>query len=105
MQPLFKYLFTTFVIMCVCLVSNGQVKVNLPKNLILDTSSPTILVNNGKLLSSKGIKSIRNPDIASIRVRKDTIYVTLKDPAYKRLDKNKKNYSTNSKKDPKSTHK
>lgn len=103
MQSTIKHLITTFVMLCMCLIANGQATVNLPKDAKLQVSKPAILSNNGKLLSKKGVKSIYYSDITSIRVKNDTVYVSVKDSVLKRLDKDKGNYTTQIKNISKST--
>lgn len=53
---------------------------------------PTKLDNNGRVLTEKGRAAIDYPDIASIRVNPntpDTLFITLKPEALKRLDADK----------------
>ena len=83
--------------MCLCLLANGQGKSNPQKNTKLDSSTPTILMNNGNLLSKKGIESIKVSELTFRNVWKDTVYIEVKEEILKRLDKDSSNYAKHKK--------
>lgn len=51
------------------------------------------LENNGKILSAKGMDSLRQDEIVSISVNNDTICIMVKKDALTRLDNDKTNYA------------
>lgn len=50
------------------------------------------LVNNGKILSDFGFKNILDSEVSSIMVSKDTIFITITETAFKRIDRDSRNY-------------
>lgn len=52
----------------------------------------SMLANNGKILSRKGVKAIKETDILSVWVKKDTVIFELKKEGFIRLDKDQSNY-------------
>ncbi|MDE6339088.1 MAG: hypothetical protein K2K97_04795 [Muribaculaceae bacterium] len=52
--------------------------------------------NNGKILSKKGNEAVFAEDLTACDVRKDTLYLTLKEDALKRIDKDPANYMAKS---------
>ncbi|MDE6560351.1 MAG: hypothetical protein K2K75_03110 [Muribaculaceae bacterium] len=97
MRTILKQVAVVATTMCLCLLANGQGKSNLQKNTKLDSSTPTLLTNNGHLLSKKGIESIQVSELTFRNVWKDTVYITVKDDVLMRLDKDSSNYSKQSK--------
>lgn len=83
--------------MCLCLLANGQGKSNIQKNTKLDSSKPTILFNNGNLLSKKGIESIKVSELTYRNIWKDTVYIEVKEEVLMRLDRDASNYAKQSK--------
>ena len=55
------------------------------------------LVNNGKILSGKGVNAIKDTDVLSIRVSNDTVFLELKKDSFKRIDKDRSNYKIDNK--------
>lgn len=53
------------------------------------------LVNNGKILSEKGINSVKESDVINIRISNDTVLLELKEESVNRLDKDRTNYIDN----------
>lgn len=67
----------------------AQINISVPEDEPLYIDNVGKVTNNGRILTEKGARSIFPKDIAGIRVTPDTIYVTLKKEALKRLDKEK----------------
>lgn len=67
----------------------AQINVTVPDDEPLYIENVGKVTNNGRILTEKGAASIFSKDIAGIRVTQDTIYITLKEEAVKRLDKEK----------------
>lgn len=99
MKKFLKHYIVAFALICTGIIANGQVKIDIPENAKFEISKHTvaILVNNGKRLSQKGASSIYHSGITCMRVRKDTVYVSVKDTVLKKLDKDKGNYFAKSK--------
>lgn len=51
-----------------------------------------IVANNGQILSAVGYSLLTEADIPSVRVRRDSVFLTLKEDALKKLDANPKKY-------------
>lgn len=94
MKNFLKHYIVAFALICTGIIVNGQVKIDIPENAKFEISKHTvaILMNNGKRLSQKGASSIYHSGITSMIVRKDTVYVSVKDTVLKKLDKDKGNY-------------
>ncbi|MBO5445426.1 MAG: hypothetical protein J5995_08845 [Muribaculaceae bacterium] len=63
------------------------------------------LANNDKILSDKGLKAIKETDILSVWVRKDTVIFELKKDSFKRIDKDRSNYKIDNNTKKASSHK
>ncbi len=57
--------------------------------------------NNGKILSDKGLNSIKSADIINISISNDTVFFELKKECLSRLDKDRTNYIGNKTKNTK----
>lgn len=81
------------------LLAVGQTK---PTAKAKKTEPVYVAANNGKVISEDGHQHLSETDFISIRVKRDTIFFTLKEDALKRLDanptKNYKQEKTNNKK-------
>ncbi len=93
MRTILKQVAIVATAMCMCLLANGQGKSNPQRNSKLDSSKPTMLTNNGKLLSKKGIESINISDVKYKNVWNDTILISVKKEVFERLDKDSSNYA------------
>lgn len=97
MRTTLKQVAVAATTMCLCLLANGQGKSDPQKNTKLDSSKPTMLMNNGTLLSKKGIESIQVSELTFRNVWKDTIYIEVKEEVFTRLEKDSSNYAKHSK--------
>ena len=97
MQTMLKQVAVAATIMCLGLLANGQGKSNPQKNTKLDSSTPTILMNNGNLLSKKGIELIKVSELTFRNVWKDTVYIEVKEEILIQLDKDSSNYAKHKK--------
>lgn len=70
---------------------NGKTKVTTNKKGE-QSNYVSKVINNGKILSDKGVNSIDGKDILGIRVSNDTVFFELKKESVSRLDKDKSNY-------------
>ena len=93
MRTLLKQVAIVATTMCMCLLANGQGKSNNQKNTKLDSSKPTMLTNNGQLLSKKGIESINISDVNVLNVWKDTVLISVKKEVFVRLNKDSSNFA------------
>ena len=98
MQLSLKPMGATLACFGLYVLANAQIVINdkVPDHWKLDASKPTKLLNNGKLLSKKGVESIYQKDLTEMHVKPDTIYIMAKDYLLKRLDEDSANYEQSS---------
>lgn len=86
------------------LLTSSSLSISAQRNIVIPPGTPIHVANiakvknNGKILSKKGIKSILYSDLTGMWVTKDTTFISLKEDVLKRIDKDKENYVSESKK-------
>ncbi|MCM1354989.1 MAG: hypothetical protein NC212_01115 [Staphylococcus sp.] len=72
----------------------GQAYVEIPEDAKFDSKLPVKITNNGKVLAKTAYESLYHSDLTMVFVKKDSVFITIKEDVLKRLDKNSANYES-----------